>query len=172
MVLVAKPLDEQSEILCSHVNQVHFTHILPPFQIHMVLCYFTYPVSHATRNSSFRCNNRSFPNGCLELECPFSKPNIIVCACQRDCLQTVMPLCHTLVQSQPIPPICHSGRALVGHWVCYIYLRRHCGWIGTGGTLSRKHVRGIHVAIVVKCFSLPALICPLVISYLNRNTVE
>lgn len=72
--------------------------------MHMVLCYFTYPVSHATRNSSFRCNNRSSPNGCLELESPFSKPCIIVCACQRDCLQTVMPLCHTLVQPQPILP--------------------------------------------------------------------
>lgn len=143
--------------------------------MHMVLCYFIYPVSRATRNSSFRCNNRSSPNGCLEVECPFSKPYIIVCACQRDCLQTVMPLCHTLVQPPPTT-ICHSGRALVGHWVCYIYLRRHCGWIGTGGTLSRNHVRGIHVAIVVKCFSLPARICPekngsiLVMGYLSRNT--
>lgn len=70
----------------------------------MALCYFTYPVSHATRNSTFRCNYRSSPNGCLELECPFSKPYIIVCACQRDCLQTVMPLCHTLVQLPPILP--------------------------------------------------------------------
>lgn len=31
------------------------------------------------------------------------------------------------------PPSCHSQRALAGHWVCYIYLRRDCGWMRGGG---------------------------------------
>lgn len=44
-----------------------------------------------------------------------------------------MPPCRALVTALiRHPPSCHSQRTLAGHWVCYIYLRLDCGWMGRG----------------------------------------
>lgn len=78
--------------------------------------------------------------------------------------------------SASTPPCFHSQRALAGHWVCYIYLRQDCGWTDgwQGDSLFisvQYYVKRVQIAIVVKGFSLSALISELWYNAWHCNSV-